>query len=415
MNDLDRTTDMTRRDLLRAGAAAAAAAALGPLARGEPTTAPASQPGAATQPIPPLPVRPLGATGAKVSVLNQGTYGLSRRLLDYTYAQGVRYFDTADCYRNGQSEAEIGDWFSRTGKRKEIFLATADHPGGSGKGDLGQLLTRIDKRLASLKTDYIDLFFIHGISVEEYGPQALEWPRSREFKEVADKLRKSGKTKFVGFTCHDRQAPEFLQAAAEGGFLDAVMMSYNPVIGAADDKLNRAMDACAKAGIGMIAMKTMRGIGDQLKKGDLKGTPLPVAVIHAVLSDDRISSICSEMRSFEHVEQNTGAARSFRKAMTSAERHDLQRAIVAAGMTFCPGCPACRGGVPGTQARVHDIVRYLSYYEQDGDRATARALYRALPAEARDWSGADLAAARQACACGVDYAAVLGRAEVKLA
>ena len=223
MSKHDHGPDLSRRDFVKAGAAAVVIAGTGAAAQ----TQPASAPAARVQP--PLPTRPLGRSGVRVSVLNQGTYAMSRRLLDYCYAQGIRYFDTADCYRNGQSEAEIGEWFERTGKRKEIFLVTADHPGSSGKGNLELLLTKIDKRLESLKTDYIDLFCIHGISAREYGPQALEWPRSKEFKEVAEKLRKSGKTKFVGFTCHDSQAPEFLEAAAEGGFVDAVMMSYNPV------------------------------------------------------------------------------------------------------------------------------------------------------------------------------------------
>ena len=45
-------------------------------------------------------------------------------------------------------------------------------------------------------------------------------------------------------------------AAAEGGFVDVIMLGYNPVIADKADKLNRAIDACAKAGIGLIAMKT---------------------------------------------------------------------------------------------------------------------------------------------------------------
>jgi hypothetical protein len=64
---------------------------------------------------------------------------------------------------------------------------------------------------------------------------------------------------------------------------------------------------------------------------------------------------------------------------------------------------------------VHEIARYLSYYEQDGRRGEARQLYRALPMEARNLSAADLKAASQACSCGVDYASVVRRAAEKLA
>jgi hypothetical protein len=339
---------------------------------------------------------------------------LNPRLLDHTYAQGVRYFDTADCYQKGKSEIAIGAWFERTGKRKDIFLVTSDHPGGSGKGDLPQLLQKIDKRLAALKTDHLDVFFIHGISTEEYGPQALEWPRSREFKEVAENLRKSGKTKFVGFTCHEANAPEFMMAAAEGGFLDAVMVGYSPVLGRSGDAMDRALDACHKAGIGVVAMKTMRGI-KQIKQDVLRGLTVYQAMVQAVMSDERIASICSEMKNFTQIDENTAAARSFREPATAAQLEQLRSTVLAAGIAFCPGCEACRTGIPRTQARVFKIVRYLSYYEQDGQRERARALYRALPPEARDWSGADLEAAKQACALHVDYPALLLRAAEKLA
>ena len=149
MQDRDHTKDMTRRALLRTGAAAAAAVAIASLARGGSTTAPAGQPGPATQPVPPLPVRPLGKTGVKVSVLNQGTYGLSRRLLDYTYAQGVRYFDTADCYRNGQSEAEIGIQAIDISERRVLSaLASGQNPGAASsmlKAQGAEAVQRVDE------------------------------------------------------------------------------------------------------------------------------------------------------------------------------------------------------------------------------------------------------------------------------
>ncbi len=65
-----------------------------------------------------------------MTILNQGTWKSPDsldRLLRMGYANGVRYIDTADCYG---SEPGIAKWFAAmpAGTRKEIFLATKDHP-----------------------------------------------------------------------------------------------------------------------------------------------------------------------------------------------------------------------------------------------------------------------------------------------
>ena len=80
----------------------------------------------------PFPTRKIGNT--QVSALGFGAMGLSiaygdvpsdsERLdfLDAVYARGCTFFDTSDSY--GDNEALLGKWFARSGKRKDIFLAT---------------------------------------------------------------------------------------------------------------------------------------------------------------------------------------------------------------------------------------------------------------------------------------------------
>ena len=60
----------------------------------------------------------------------------------------------------------------------------------------------VDQRLEALGTDYIDLFFIHGLGDDHPLDEAIEFVKSAEFKETADKIRKSGKAKFIGFSTH---------------------------------------------------------------------------------------------------------------------------------------------------------------------------------------------------------------------
>ncbi len=309
-----------------------------------------------------MPTRILGKTGVKVTVINLGCGGqVSQRLLDQAYDQGIRCLDTAGNYSRGKSEQEIGAWFARTGKRKEMFLVTKAMPRDEQKkGDLNRLLVDIDASLEALKTDYIDLYFIQGVCAKDYGEEAAEWPRSPQFKEVVAKLKKSGKARFVGFSSHDAAAPEQLQAAAEAGFADAIMISYNPVIGQADSQLSKALDACHKAGIGLIAMKTRRGIGEQLKTKVPEGQSLSKAIIHTVLSDPRIATVCSAMNSQAQIDENAAAARSFTRPLAAAELERMHRLLLSATWSFCPGCEACRGGIAANYPHVPDITRYLS-------------------------------------------------------
>lgn len=88
---------------------------------------------------PKLPTRQLGKDGPLVTALGYGAMGLSAyyapaapdeerlQFLDHVYNSGILSWDTSDVY--GDSEELLGKWFSRTGKRNEIFLATK---GGGG-------------------------------------------------------------------------------------------------------------------------------------------------------------------------------------------------------------------------------------------------------------------------------------------
>jgi uncharacterized protein len=402
---------VSRRNILKAGAAAAALAAAGSTLRAaeqaaaSPPVSKAAEAAAApaSQPLAALPVRALGKTGAKVSMVNIGCgKPPTPRLLDRAYEVGVRYIDTAASYGKGKSEVEIGNWFEKSGKRKDFFLVTKQ----GGKPE--EMLASLDARLAALKTDTIDLYYSHGM--DNLAPF-----KDGSLKEVAEKLKNSGKVKFFGFSCHEAKAPELLTAAAESGYIDAVMFPYSPLLVEESKKLQQAMDACHKAGVGLVAMKTLRGIKKEAAGKTVGDLSVQQAVIKAVLSDERIATVCSAMENFKQLDQNTDVARAFKKAMSSEEIDQLRQTVLAMGMDYCPGCDACREGIASTHPHAHLATRYLSYFEQDGQRAHARELYRALPASIFSVPVAVLEAAKQACAFHVDYPAIVQRAAEKLA
>ncbi len=115
---------------------------------------------------------PLGRTGVRVSRLAFGTMSFggdadvdeSARLFARCREAGINHFDTADIYNKGRSEEILGDLVR--GCRDEIVLATkAYFPTGPGPSDRGSSLyhlTRaVDASLARLRTDRIDIFYLH--------------------------------------------------------------------------------------------------------------------------------------------------------------------------------------------------------------------------------------------------------------
>jgi len=407
MHNIDPESATSRRSFLKTALAAPVALAIAPgLLRGADSLSTA----AANSASGPLPTREFGKTGRALTLITLGGMmnALSPEYLDIAWSMGIRNFDTADCYIKGKSETIVGDWLKKyPERRKEIYLVTKDHP---RKGP-EQLLEQIDVRLAKLGTSYVDCFFIHGICEREY-PGSKEWPKGGAFKKVVEQLKSSGKCRNVGFSCHDPALNEYLLAAAQGGFVDAIMLKYTPFF-KKGDAFDQALEACHEAGIGLVAMKTMRGAGEipkRLPEFDKLGLTTQQALLHAVWSDPRISAVCSMIENIGQMDMNTAAARTYKAPLKLAEVEALRELVVAHRSTYCPGCPTCDAFGSNTEFALHDIARYVTYYEQDG-LLEAGERYRAIPLSARDASGIDLAALRDACAFKTDYPEVVRRAE----
>jgi aryl-alcohol dehydrogenase-like predicted oxidoreductase len=124
--------------------------------------------------------RTLGQTDIEVSEICLGTmtWGTQNTLeeghaqIDRAAEDGVTFMDTAEMYpvnpvrkeTAGDTEAIIGEYFARTGKRKDWVLATKI----AGPGPLGAegitpktLVSQLEASLKRLKTDYVDLYQLH--------------------------------------------------------------------------------------------------------------------------------------------------------------------------------------------------------------------------------------------------------------
>jgi aryl-alcohol dehydrogenase-like predicted oxidoreductase len=156
---------------------------------------------------PKLPTRQLGKNGPQVTALGYGAMGLSAyyapaapdeerlKFLDYVYNSGILSWDTSDVY--GDSENLLGKWFTKTGKRSEIFLATK---GGAGVDEEGKSLVRSDpeyikkacvKSLERLGLDSVDLYYIHRLDKVT--------PIEKTVAAMVE-LKNQGKIKYLGLS-----------------------------------------------------------------------------------------------------------------------------------------------------------------------------------------------------------------------
>jgi aryl-alcohol dehydrogenase-like predicted oxidoreductase len=107
---------------------------------------------------------------------------------------GINFFDTANVYAAGTSEAITGRILKEFANRDEIVLATKVwgrmHPGPNGAGlSRKAILSEIDKSLKRLGTDYVDLYIIH------------RWDYNTPIEETMEALHdvvKAGKARYIG-------------------------------------------------------------------------------------------------------------------------------------------------------------------------------------------------------------------------
>jgi len=405
------STRVQRREFLQTGAVVTASALA--VGQGSPCLGDETKSSKTT-----LPTRKLGKTGVDVTILNQGTWrapGALDRILRFSYANGVRYFDTAKSYG---SEPGLAKWFEAMPEvRKEIFLVTKDSP-----RQPSEMMKMLEQRCATLNVDQVDLFFIHALGDHHSADDAISIPKSKELKEAIAAIKKSGKAKFVGFSTHHKNRAQIIEAAAEGGLVDAIMLQYTPWM-EKDHPLQRSLDAAHKAGIGLISMKQIAAPDPSAFLAEVpkhapelaaKGLKPFQALLHSIWTDERISTCCVSMRNLDQISENTDAARRY-APLKQATIDGLRDAFIASRPSLCADCDG-RCAVAGkTDAALGDLTRYLTYHERHGARSEARRLFAELPESARDWSGADLAAAQAACPNHLNFSELLPKVERHLA
>jgi predicted aldo/keto reductase-like oxidoreductase len=359
-------SNWTRRDFLKTAGAAGIGSVFTPISR-------QSQ---ASEDLQMMPTRPFGKSGITVPILGFGgslNTSMSPLLLRQAIKWGVTYWDTANTYMGGHSEKGIGKYFAKyPADREKIFLVTKSHawtPADRTK-DLNLSLER-------MKTDYIDLFFVHSVrDITELDDQTASW---------AMDAKAQGKIRMFGFSTHSNMA-ECLSQAAKLDWIDGIMMTYNYRL-MHTDRMRRAVDACVQAGIGLTAMKTQGGGQVQtdtqleLKLAGrflAKGYTDAQAKLKAVWENPQIASICSEMPNMTILMSNVAAAMN-KTTLSARDTELLQQYARATCSGYCTGCAdICESAVSGN-APIGDVMRYLMYARNYDNPNRASTHFKKIP------------------------------------
>jgi aryl-alcohol dehydrogenase-like predicted oxidoreductase len=244
----------------------------------------------------------LGHTNIDVSLICLGTMNMGEQntqeegfeQMDYSFEQGVNFFDTAEVYAvpprletSGKTEEIIGNWFVKSKKRKKIILATKmvgpgvewiRNGGGNYTGE--NIALAIDGSLKRLQTNYIDLYQLHwperntnyfGKRNYEHASGEGKWNDLESVLKALKKFVDQGKIKYIGISNETPWGLSKFLEVAEQLNLPRIVSVQNPY-----NLLNRAYD------IGMSEISCRE------KVGLLAYSPLAIGYLSGKYRDNQI-------------------------------------------------------------------------------------------------------------------------------
>ncbi|MCL1882942.1 MAG: aldo/keto reductase [Defluviitaleaceae bacterium] len=331
--------------------------------------------------------RELGKTGFKASLLGMGcmrlpyiddtdlTKGVEREkayeLIRHAVANGVNYFDTAQGYHVGDSEAVLGEALEG-GLREKVWITTKHPFWGHSTPD--QIRRNLEATLKKLRTDYLDTYLMHGIGTGNW-ENIKAWNIWSEF----EKFRNEGLIRHIGFSYHGNF--EHFKEVAEFYPWELCLVMHN-MLDVEREVTAEGIAVAAKLNIPVTIMEPLRG-------GGLCQSPKPVAAVYdnfptkrtptewafRYLADNPgVASIISGMSNMAQLEENLAIFNQpdLQPGCLSADEHALivsarkaYESIVTIPCTECNYCMPCpqNVGIPNAFRLFNDGNRF-EFFDQ---------------------------------------------------
>ena len=312
--------------------------------------------------VPRFQYRVLGKTGLRVTTVGFGCMITSdASVIERATDLGVTYFDTARVYQSGNNERMVGAALKK--KRKDIVLSSKT-PAHTKE----EALQTLDKSLAELGTDYLDIWYLHGKSAP---------------KDVTDDLidaqqtaKKAGKIRFAGVSTHTGQ-PELMPSLMKNPNIDVILTAYNFTM---EPIMKTLIADAAAAGKGIVAMKVMAGGFRTIKPSDpnynkLKEEGALLAALKWVVRNPNVHTTVPSMTDMDQLDENL---RAMAEPYSAPDVKLLGAHLEVIRPFYCRMCSKCEGqcrhGLP-----VSDLLRYVTYADGYGQFALGREQFLTLP------------------------------------
>jgi uncharacterized protein len=266
-----------------------------------------------------LPVRELGTTGVKVSIIGFGgghfirptiDEAMSIRLVQSAIDAGVDFMDTAWEYHNGESERRMG--LALQGYRDKVTLMTK-----VCARDRKTAEEQLHDSLRRLQTDVIDVWQFHEVNYDN----DPDWIFGADGAiEAALAAKQAGKIRFIGFTGH--KSPHIMHKMLAQEFdWDTCQMPINAADAHYRSFQKEVLPELNRRGIGCIGMKSLGGNGKMVTE---LGLTAQQARRYSLSLP--ISTLVCGITSMEDLAQDVEIARSF-TPMSEEEREALLASI----------------------------------------------------------------------------------------
>src|SRR5437868_6230712 len=267
--------------------------------------------------------RKLGRTGLEVSVLGYGagavgglfTKGAAadqERAVVRAIEAGINYFDTAALYGNGESEKNLGRVLKAL--KANVVVGTKVRLSAEHRANIGKAIEQgMNDSLSRMGRDHVDLFQLHNpLVAKDAGDQLNIDIALNEVAPALEKLRKQGKTRFIGFSGVGETAA--LHRAIDSKLFDTIQVVYNALNpsaggplpkGAPGQDYGRLLDRAKAADMGTIIIRALAG-------GALAGTaerhPLAMQVVDPIGSAPDFAADVAGAKALEPLVREAAAA-----------------------------------------------------------------------------------------------------------
>jgi aryl-alcohol dehydrogenase-like predicted oxidoreductase len=174
----------------------------------------------------------------------------AQAVIETALAAGIRFFDTAHNYADGESENRYGRYLTPN-HRQDIFLMTK-----SQAGDYKAARAELELSLRRLNTDHVDLWQLHSLE----SPDDVDARIRNGVLRACEEALNEGKARYLGFTGHASPYAHLriLDQTAGSGLFSTTQMPVN-VLDAASERsfIRQVVPRAIERNLGILAMKTL--------------------------------------------------------------------------------------------------------------------------------------------------------------